>query len=221
MTKRSEHDLPPEVAAKFLTGARRLTLAAGQELFSVGSAPQAMFGLVSGRVQVSIFSADGQRFLAAQLSGGHWFGEVPLLDDEARAFHVEALEPTEVAVLSSSAFWGIVNSDPSALLAVTRLICTRYRAALGWIEAACLKPLPSRLAARLLVLAGESQSQNSEVELSQEAIAFQLGVARQTVNKQLKQWERAGLLKLRYASITLCDLPAMRKVAAATASPID
>jgi CRP/FNR family transcriptional regulator, cyclic AMP receptor protein len=209
MPPRSKHILPPDLTARFLVAARRVQLARGQELFGLRSAPQAMFGLISGRVQMSIVSMDGQKFLAARYGAGHWFGEVPLLDGGPRAFHVEAIEATEVAVLSSAAFWKIVKADAGALLAVTRLACARYRAALGWIEDACLKPLPARLAARLLDLAEEGEAM-SGLALSQEALAFQLGVARQTVNRQLKQWEREGLLTLQYASITLRKPSALR-----------
>lgn len=164
-----------------------------------------------------MFSEDGRRFLATQFTAGHWFGEAPLLDDKARAFHAEAMEETEVAVLPASAFWHIMQSDASALLAVTRLLCARYRAALGWIEDASLRPLPARLAKRLLALADASGASGrfaSEIRVSQEELAAQLGVARQTVNKQLKQWEREGLLLLRYASVQLCDMPALHRLAA-------
>ena len=213
MAPHPEYGLPPEVAVKFLKAAQRKKLVKGQELFGLGSSPQAMFGLISGRMQVSMFSDDGRKFLAAQLSAGHWFGEVPLLDDEARAFHAEAVEATEVAILSATAFWDILNSDASVLLPVTRLVCSRYRAALSWIEDASLKPFPARLATRLLILADKGSSE--VVHLSQETLAFQLGVARQTVNKQLKVWERQGLLRLQYASVLLRDISALRRISSA------
>ena len=216
MVKQSDRHLPPEVAAKFLAAAHVRRLEPGQELFALGSAPNAMFGLLSGRVQVSIYSAQGQRFFAAQFGEGSWFGEAPLLDDEARAFHVEAVAATEVAVLPAEAFWKIVKQDPTALLAVTRLVCSRYRSALCWIEDACLKPLPARLATSLLGLAGSTRGEPGRINLSQEMLAFQLGVARQTVNRQLKDWERQGLLTLDYATVHLTDERELRRIAAST-----
>lgn len=213
MENRAHDLLPPEVVAQFLAASHRQHLAPGQELFGLGSAPKAMFGMLSGRVQVSIYSADGQQFYAAQLATGQWFGEVPLLDEVARAFHVEALESSEVAVLPASAFWTLVNDDRRVLLAITRLICSRYRTTLSWIEDACLKPFSARLASRLVALATEKDPAGERVQLSQEMLASQLGVARQTVNRQLKLWEQAGLIELRYATVSLLKLKELRRIA--------
>lgn len=213
MGNHSDYQLPPEVVSKFLAVSHRQHLAPRQELFGLGSTPQAMFGLLSGRVRVSVYSEDGLQFFAAQLAKGEWFGEVPLLDEVARAFHVEAIESSEVAVLPANEFWNVVNEDPSTLLAITRLVCSRYRATLGWIEDACMKPFAARLASRLVTLAAEEGQADERVHLSQEMLAFQLGVARQTVNRQLKIWEQAGLIELRYATVRLLRLKELHQIA--------
>ncbi|MCA0177759.1 MAG: Crp/Fnr family transcriptional regulator [Proteobacteria bacterium] len=193
--------LPPSLAARFVAASSRRRLVAGEELFGLGSMPQAMFGVLAGRVQVSIYAADGRQLLAAVLGQGQWFGEVPLLDGVSRAFRAEALAAAEVAVLSAPAFWRLVGHDAQALLAVTRLVCHRYRQALAWIEDASLRPLSARLAARLL-----AQAQTAEpLRLPQEALAAQLGVSRQRVNRQLKAWEAEGLVELGYASVRIRD----------------
>lgn len=205
--------LPPELARQFLTASTRRRLVAGEELFGLGSRPQAMFGLLAGRVQVSVYAEDGQRLLAGVLGSGQWFGEVPLLDGTARAFHAEALEPAELAVLPASAFWRLVRHDATALLAVTQLVCDRYRQALAWIEDASLRPLPARLAARLLALEAAHQSAARPLRLSQESLAAQLGVSRQGVNRQLKAWEGQGVISLGYATVRILDHAALSMLA--------
>jgi len=196
-----------------MAASHRQHLAPGQELFGLGSMPQAMFGLLSGRVKVSIYSEGGQEFLATQFVAGQWFGEVPLLDETARVFHVEAIETSEVAILPSSAFWDIVRNDLNALLAMTQLVCARYRAALGWIEDASLKPFSARLASRLVTQATKEGLAGEKVHMSQEMLACQLGVARQTVNRQLKIWEQAGLVELQYSTVRLLKLKDLRQIA--------
>lgn len=207
--------LPPALAATFLAAATRRQLADKQVLFGLESAPAAMFGVVSGRLKVNSFSADGQRFFASQLAAGHWFGEVPLLDQQPRAFEVSAQGDTEVAVLSADAFWRIIDADPAALLVLTRLVCNRYRQALAWIEDASLRSVPARLAARLLAMQAFAGAGSTALQLSQEDLAAQLGVARQTVNRQLKAWERAGLIGLRYAALDIVDGAGLQQVARA------
>lgn len=212
--------LPPEIAEVFLRASSRRTLVDREALFSLGSAPHAMFGLVTGNVQVDMYAADGRRFFAGVLYAGQWFGETPLIDGVARAFHAQALGPSEVAVLSAKAFWQLMEGRPDVTLAVARLVCGRYRQALDWIEDAALKPFDARLAGRLLRFSTPAEPGAAGVALSQEALAAHLGVARQTVNRQLKTWERAGLLRLRYARVEVLDRAALAQRAAAAVTPV-
>ena len=198
-------NLPVSVSRQFLAASSHRLLAKGEQLFGVGSDPRAMFVVLRGRLQVSILSSEGQQFFASFLPAGHWFGEIPLLDEGARAFYAEAVEPSEVAVLSSKDFWQIVNSDSTAMQAVVRLSCSRFRAAVAWIEDASLYPFKVRLASRLLALSEMCDTENGRLRISQEMLAAQLGAARQTVNRQLQDWARQELIQLRYGTIQLLD----------------
>lgn len=206
-------NLPAAVSRQFLAASSRRLLAKGEQLFGIGSDPRAMFVVLHGRLQVSILSSQGQQFFASFLPAGHWFGEIPLLDEGARAFYAEAVEPSEVAVLSARDFWQIVNSDSAAMLAVMRLSCSRFRAAVAWIEDASLYPFKVRLASRLLALSDMSEAENGELRISQEMLAAQLGGARQTVNRQLQEWSGQQLIQLGYGTIQLLDRAALQVIA--------
>ncbi len=212
----SAPQLPAELSQRFLAASQRRRLAKGAPLFSTGSSPRAMFMVLQGQLQVSIYASDGRQFFASLLGPGEWFGEVPLLDDSARAFHAEALVPTDVAVLNAEDFWGIVEPDGQALLAVVRLVCSRFRQAVAWIEDASLRPFDARLAGRLLAMAARDDGGAQRVTVSQEMLAAQLGVARQTVNRQLQVWRHAGIVRLGYGAIELTDAAALRAVIDAT-----
>jgi len=215
MSSRSQpfNELPSEIRELFSKRARLRSLAAGQELFGHGSAPDAMFGVTTGRVAVSIFSDAGRRFFATELGVGQWFGETPLLDAEARAFHAQALVATEVAVLPAEAFWEVTKAHPEAMVAVARLVAERYRLAVTWIEAAALKPLQARVASVLLYSVSNRGDENGSVAISQDTLASHLGVARQSVNRVLKQWERDGVIHLAYSSVKVLDRASLVQVA--------
>ncbi|WP_172611779.1 helix-turn-helix domain-containing protein [Pseudomonas graminis] len=51
------------------------------------------------------------------------------------------------------------------------------------------------------------------LKVSQEKIAQQLGVSRQSINRQLKIWETQGLLVVRYSAITILDLQKLKETA--------
>lgn len=205
--------LPAEVQALFLDQAEKRRFAAGQTLFAPGSVPDAMFCVLEGRTVVTMFSKEGRRFMATELTKGQWFGETPLLDQKERAFHVQAIDDTEVAVVSSRAFWEIVNGYPVALHAVTLLVVQRYRRMLDWIESAALRPLPARLAILLLELCADRDESLGLVAASQEALADHLAVARQSINRLLKGWERDGLVEIHYATLRIIHWAAIEKIA--------
>jgi CRP/FNR family cyclic AMP-dependent transcriptional regulator len=205
--------LPEEVAGYFLDRARKLTLSANQDLFALGSAPNAMFGVISGRIGVSIYSEAGKQFSATEFRANQWFGETPLLDKSARAFHAKALTDAEVAVISAEVFWDIVLKHPLAMQAITQLVAQRYRMAISWIEAAVLKPLSARLASVLLFHMDNAPNDDGKLPLSQDAFAAQLGVARQSVNKLLKLWEQDGVVRLSYATTQVLDRESLMHIA--------
>jgi len=86
--------------------------------------------------------------------------------------------------------------------------------ALDCAGSAILHPLPVRLANRLASLIKFLGVEDGLcLKLSQEKIAQQLGVSRQSVNRQLKIWEAEGLLVVRYSAVTILDLQKLRETA--------
>jgi len=203
--------LSPPVQAALLAVAHRRTLAQGDSLFLKGSMPDALFGVVQGTLRVSVTGASGREAVIAVLQPGHWFGEVSLLVGQERVYDTFATEPTEMAVVSAPDFHRLIASSFEIHMAFTRLIGLRLRQALRWIDDAILSPLPVRLAQRILALA--QLGSGEPLAVSQEDLAMMLGVSRQSVNRQLKLWEDAGLLRLEYKRIALRAPDALERLA--------
>jgi CRP/FNR family cyclic AMP-dependent transcriptional regulator len=208
--------LPEDVAARLLAASQLRKLVRGEQLFAAGSMPDAMFGVVSGAMRTSITSAAGREFVVGLLEPGHWFGEVSLLDGLPRTYTAQAVGECEVAVLPAPSFWPLLQSEPQVHLALTRLVCHRLRLALSWIDDSVLLPLPARLARRITALlqAGGASAAEGIVPLPQEDLAAQLGVSRQSVNRQLKLWEKEGVVRVAYGRITALDPAALLRLAA-------
>lgn len=198
--------LPDDVQALLLSQARFKPLAAGESLFLKGSMPDALFGVVSGCLRVSVAADSGREAVIAMLEPGHWFGEVSLLIGKQRVYDTLAVEPSEIAIVNAEEFHALVDSRREVLMAFTRLVCLRLRQALAWIDDAILMPLPARLAKRMLALETRAQDGGSAVlAVSQEDLAMMLGVSRQSVNRQLRQWEGEGIVRLHYGRIEVID----------------
>lgn len=202
----ADGQLPDEIARKFLAGAIVRSYVAGQELFDARSRPTAMYGVLEGQMRVSLLGADGRQPVSAVLGPGQWFGETPLLDRQARAFRAEAQEACKIAVVPAAFFHELIRGDNAALLAVTHLVCARYRLVLAWTEEMLLHSFQAQLAGRLLAAPAPV------VRLSQQELASQLGTSRATVNRQLRAWEQQGVLRLGYRSIEVLDRAALKAI---------
>jgi CRP/FNR family transcriptional regulator, cyclic AMP receptor protein len=206
-----EMRLPADVQAVLLAAARRTTLARGEALFRKGSLPDALFGVLTGQLRVSVVSASGREAVIALLDRDQWFGEVSLFVGAERVYDTCAVEDAEIAVVPAAAFHHLVATRPDVHLALTRLVCYRLRHALAWIDDAILMPLPVRLAHRLLALASAG---TDALGVSQEELAFMLGVSRQSINRQLGLWQDQGLVRTSYGRIELVDPDALARLAA-------
>ncbi|UUZ66163.1 Crp/Fnr family transcriptional regulator (plasmid) [Polaromonas sp. P1-6] len=106
---------------------------------------------------------------------------------------MRAVVDSELLRVPVAEFHEIVGQRPAFMLEFTRLICSRYKSALQWIDSTTLQPFPVRLAQRLLtaqrVLSSSSAAETNVLRLSQEDLGHMLGISRQSVNKQLKAWE--------------------------------
>ena len=201
--------IPQDVQDRLLDVSHRKTLAPGDSLFLKGSAPDALFGVVRGALRVSVVAANGREAVIAMLEAGHWFGEVSLLVGQERVYDTYAVESTDMAVVAARDFHHLIATRPEVHMAFTKLVCQRLRQALVWIDDAILMPLPVRLAHRLLTLDARADSAAAPeprvLGVSQEDLAFMLGVSRQSVNRQLKIWEKQGMLRVDYRRIVLLD----------------
>ena len=215
----SDMRLADDVQQRLLAVAHRRTLVRGDSLFHKGSSPDALFGVVSGSLRVSVVAPGGREAVIAMLEPGHWFGEVSLLVGRERVYDTCAVDTTEMAVVAAADFHRLVADHPDVHMAFTRLVCLRLRQALAWIDDVILMPLPVRLAHRLLTLDARAVAPAQDgggtlLGVSQEDLSFMLGVSRQSVNRQLKLWEEDGTLRVRYRSIELLDRAQLERHAA-------
>ncbi len=212
--------LSPELEALLRAHAIRKRLARGDVLFTYGSSPDALFCVERGQIRFSVTAASGKEAVLSMLESGQWFGEVSLFIDAPRVYDARAMVDSELLMVPATSFHEIVDERPAFLLEFMRLVCRRYRWALEWIDETMLLPLPMRLARRLLAAkhahdlsATGVPQEPAALRLSQEDLGQMLGVSRQSVNRQLKEWEAQGMLRLDYGRVTLLDQEALRRLA--------
>jgi CRP-like cAMP-binding protein len=112
----------------------------------------------------------------------------------------------------------LLKQNPHVSLRLLHIIGARVRLTSARLDELFWLDFPSRLAKRLLVLLeGEGWGEGSEgklvCRLSQDRLASIIGASRQTVNEQLRAWEREGIVHLSRGSISIRNEVRLRQIA--------
>ena len=99
----------------------------GVNLFNQGDKPDGLYVLLSGKLQVYIFSGHigGTNKVLATLNPGQYVGEFGLIDGEPRSASVSVVEDGEILFLPALAFGIILDKQPNIANAVCKFLCDR------------------------------------------------------------------------------------------------
>jgi len=210
-------DLPAETAARFAALASRRSLGDGELLYARGDAAEALYGLIRGRIRLSNVAPDGREVLMTLFEPGDWIGELSLFDEQPRTHNATAVEEVEVFVLPRARLLALLDAEPLLYRHFAARLARQLRLALSYIDDVVFLPLSLRLAKRLLQLArvyGQDTPQGLllDLHLPQEDLGSMLGASRQSVSKELREWEKQGWIGLDYGRVLIRDLAALKRL---------
>ncbi|MEO8438741.1 MAG: DUF1003 domain-containing protein [Spartobacteria bacterium] len=100
---------------------------AGTPLFHRGEPGDSMYVVENGRVRISIKDADGHDATLAEMAAGDFFGEMSLLDGNARSADATASVDSRLAVLSRADFRSFLRKNPDIALGILTALTHRLR----------------------------------------------------------------------------------------------
>lgn len=169
---------------------RPFTMAPGI-IFMEGDTSANAYVLVSGRVDISVFSDDGRELLLYRLGPGHLFGETGLLDEQPRSACAIARTNCELIAISRRTLLNSVGHSPGLALRMIASMSRRLRTADETIKAIGFLDMSSRLARVVLAMEVE-QNGRGIVRVGQDDLATSIGCMRQSVTRTITSWRRLG-----------------------------
>jgi CRP-like cAMP-binding protein len=144
------------------------------------------------------------------------FGELALVDGRARSATVEAIEPTDVLVVSRAAFFGLITEQPHLVEGLLRNLGGLIRRLTDQTADFVFLDLHGRVAKLLLSLAAERSGPSGEEQLvdvpfTQTEIANMVGGSRQSVNQILRSYEQAGFIATSGHTVRLLRTEALKR----------
>lgn len=200
--------------------ARLKTLRRREELFHKGDEGGEVYVVASGTLKALTTSIDGNDVVFSILGPGEVFGEVALLGATKRTATVTAIEDCTLVVIDRRDFLSYVKTDADMAVKLLSVLSMRLKRVSELVEDTQFLNLPLRLAKKLLSLGriyGKSTSDGLQIELklSQEEWGDLVGATRESVNKQMRQWTDAGIIKMDKGYVVLLNAVELEKLAGA------
>lgn len=165
-------------------------------------------GVVDGFLRVQDTTANGRHVMFTGVARGGWIGEGSLLKIEKRKYEIVATRATRTVQLPRSTFLALLDRS----IAFNHFLLDHLNERLSQFIATMkfdrlLEPTP-RVARGIASLYHPVLYPNTEptLRVSQEELAWMVGVSRQRVNIAMRQLEDEGIVKNGYSSITVIDL---------------
>jgi CRP/FNR family cyclic AMP-dependent transcriptional regulator len=212
--------LRPEELSRVAAGAALVRHRSQATIFQKGDPGGSLMAVVSGRVKICTYSADGKELVLNIIDRGGLFGEIALLDGQTRSADAVALEDVELLVLERLRLMPFLTANPDIASRMIAVLCQRLRQTSEALEDALLRDAPSRVARGLLRLAGTFGKQDAggvrlDIKLSQQQIGNLIGISRESINKYIVEWTRAEVLAVNNGFITITDKEALENLSEA------
>ena len=203
----------PAEDLKALADASRLrSFRRGQVVFTASDPGDTVIVVVSGRVKVTVRSADGAELTLAIIHPGGLLGEIGVVDEGSRSADAETLEASQLLLIPRDAVRDVCARVPSAAQALTASIAATLRRLTEATADLVFLDLPRRVAK---VLLSQPRGDDGIIRpgLSQEELAHQAGSTRQSVNAALRGFERRGWIEMHDRAVAVKQPAALSRFA--------
>lgn len=204
--------LEPEARALLARLAQPIAAPAGTVLFRPGEVCARFVMLRRGAVRVQMLSDTGHEIVLYRVRAGETcvLTTSCLIAHEAYSAEGVAEGEVEALLLPVDGFEQLMAISAVFRGFVLAAFGERMAELMHRLDEVAFRSIDARLAMRLLDAAPAGEG----VETTHQALAIELGTAREVVSRRLKQLERRGLVALGRGTVEIRDRAALRRVAA-------
>ncbi|MBK8197163.1 MAG: Crp/Fnr family transcriptional regulator [Acidobacteria bacterium] len=194
------------------SGARPLACPAGTVLFRPDDTCAGFVVLAEGCIRVSLTSPGGREIVLYRVQPGDVCLQTFTCLAEGRVYSAEGVAETELKgeLIPPAEYERRLAEDPDFRRRVFMAVAHRFADFEHLVESLASASIEARLAEALLARADAQD----DVHLTHDALAAEIGSAREVVSRQLARFERAGLVGLSRGKVTLRAKSVLQRKAA-------
>jgi CRP/FNR family transcriptional regulator, cyclic AMP receptor protein len=185
----------------------------GIRVFHEGDHSDACYIVRSGDLRVTREHPDGRAIALATLHPGDFFGELAMLDGEARSASVEAITDCELLALPAADVRNLLQGSAEITVKLVIALTRRLREANERISRQSFQTVPSRVAGVLSQLIAEEAPERRDgvtIRMTQADLAQLAGTSRESVSRFLAVLERAGVVRCGRGRVTVLEPSRLR-----------
>jgi CRP/FNR family transcriptional regulator, cyclic AMP receptor protein len=192
--------LDPSIIARLASRAVTQKTKVATTLFRKGDTGSRLYAVCSGTVKITTPSEKGKDAILNSIGPGQVFGEIAALDGGVRTADAVTLEDCEFMIIERRDILDLMREYPAVAYKFIDVLCSRIRRTSEQVEDIVFLGLPARLAKTLLQI---SNGGATSIRTTQQELSQIIGTSRESTNKQLREWEKGGLIKLGRGTVSI------------------
>ena len=171
-----------------------------ETIFSIGDPADGIYLIESGRVRVSLLSAEGEEKIVAICRKGEVVGEVCLCDRGPRENQAVALGTVEVTSFRVDVLLRVLKEDPDTVFSLLMVFCARIQDYQQQVASLVFDGVRERLAKEMLRLSelAEGEPKGGPLELpvylTHHELANLVSTTRDNVTRIMNEFRKDGLI---------------------------
>jgi len=215
--------MPAEALRWVAGGCYTRAASRGQVLCEKGQSLTGFFVLLSGRIKLSILSADGSERVLEIVLPGQTFAEATAFLDQACPLHAEALSDARFVFVEMDRLRQAIARWPEVATVMLNIVAQRTQALISDLEACCLHSAAQRVAG-LLLRGAETDPLRPDrgtvtLPAAKTVVASRLNLTAETFSRELHGLAHRGLIAVHRREITIPSLRALRSLADGNDAP--
>ena len=179
-----------------------------QVIFSEGNHPHYLFYVAKGKVKAFKTSEDGKELIVGLYAEGEFMGYTALLEDATYKVTAEAMEDSEIDIVSKKDFFELINCSTEVARQFIRILADNNNQKAEHMVQLAYDSLRKRVARTLLFLRDKYDNSSEEkfsLHIRREELANLTGTSTESLIRTLSDFKTEGLISIQSGNIEILN----------------